>query len=406
MGGMVLDGETFDSIVTDPPYDLVSIVKRFGKAGAAPARGGVYARSSRGFMGKAWDGTGVAFDPNTWAAALHVLKPGGHLVAFGGSRTWHRMAVAIEDAGFEIRDTLSWMYGTGFPKSHDISRAIYKHLGAERTEGAREWTGGGRSGGILGDAAPNMRTILDTPATPEGAEWTGWGSALKPAWEPIILARRPLSGTLAENTLQHGVAGLNIDACRVDGVKPVMVRTATVVAATAMAGTSTGATSTGEYTTEGRWPPNVLHDGSPEVLAAFARFGESRSTAQPRRNSAQPRTVAKGAESARVTGGHEDSGSAARFFPALPFTDDDWRFWYSGKAGKADRAGSRHPTVKPVALMQWLCRLVTPPGGRILDPFAGSGTTLQAAHACGFAGVGIEQDPEYQADIRSRLALL
>ena len=378
---MVLDGEQFDSIVTDPPYDLVSIVRRFGKAGAAPAKGGVYARSSRGFMGKEWDATGVAFDPETWATALHTLKPGGHLIAFGGSRTWHRMACAIEDAGFEIRDSLSWLYGTGFPKSHDISLAIDKHLGAERTEGAREWSGGGRSGGIVGTEAPNSRTIHDTPATPAGAEWAGWGSALKPAWEPIVLARRPLAdrgkgrkGTLATNTLLHGVGGLNLDACAVPVLgDSALVRTALQRYDNAVFGAGLGAGRQTEP--DGRFPPNVLHDGSPEVLAAFGRFA----------------TAAR---------------DPAEYFPALPFTDEDWRFWYSGKAGKVDRAGSRHPTVKPLALMQWLCRLVTPPGGRILDPFAGSGTTLQAAHACGFAGVGIERDPEYQADIRFRLAML
>lgn len=378
MAGMVLDGEQFDSIVTDPPYDLVSIVKRFGKAGAAPAKGGVYARSSRGFMGKEWDATGVAFDPETWVTALHTLKPGGHLIAFGGSRTWHRMACAIEDAGFEIRDSLSWLYGTGFPKSHDISLAIDKHLGAERTEGARERSGGGRSGGIVGTEAPNTRIIHDIPATPEGAAWDGWGSALKPAWEPIILARRPLAGTLATNTLTHGVGGLNTNACRV--AFPEGETTASAPRAGAGSGAPAGNVPFAGGVVSpphdaGRFPPNVLHDGSPEVLAAFNRFT----------------TAAR---------------HPADYFPALPFTDEDWRFWYSGKAGKADRAGSRHPTVKPLALMQWLCRLVTPPGGRILDPFAGSGTTLQAAHACGFAGVGIERDPDYQADIRFRLAML
>lgn len=327
-----------DSVVTDPPYDLTSIVKRFGKEGAAAAKShgptGVYGRASRGFMGQQWDGTGVAFDPETWVAVYNCMKPGAYLAAFGGTRTFHRMAVAIEDAGFEIRDTLMWLYGTGFPKSHDVAKGIDKALGAERGKvrfAARPATSGTMAG--ASDSRPwidasrkvGYHEVADNnPATAAAAEWVGWGTALKPAFEPIILARKPFTGTVAANVAAHGTGGINIDACRIPAP-------------------------------EGRWPANVLHDGSPEVLAAFG-----------------------------------DSGSAARFF-------------YCAKAGKADRAGSKHPTVKPQALMRWLVKLVTPPGGLIIEPFAGSGSTVEAGVTEGFDVMAIEMGADYCQDIHNRM---
>lgn len=309
-----LPASSVDAVVTDPPYGL-------------------------NFMGKAWD-DGVAFRPETWAAALRVLKPGGHMVCFGGTRTQHRMACAVEDAGFEIRDSLMWIYGSGFPKNKN---------------------------------------------------------ALKPAHEPIILARKPLVGTVAGNTLAHGVGGLNIDACRIEcEARPIMVRTETVVSASSMAGVSTGATNSGEMTNLGRWPANVILDGSDEVLEAFAVFGE-RGAAAPIRGT-EPSVPAKGdvvyGFRRRVPAIHHgDTGTAARFF-------------YSAKASAADRAGSKHPTVKPQALMRWLCRLVTPPDGTILDPFAGTGSTLQAARDSGFNSIGIEVEAEYFADMQRRLGIV
>lgn len=340
---LAASGTLFDAMVTDPPYDLVSVVKRFGGANAAPAKhgtNGLFARQSRGFMGKEWDGTGVAFSPDTWRLAYDVLKPGAHLLAFGGSRTYHRMAVAIEDAGFEIRDCIMWLYGTGFPKSHNLDGA-----------------------------------------------WDGWGTALKPAFEPIIVARKPLDGTVAANVLAHGTGALNIDASRIAAPEGKT---------TGGRGRSDGAVgrqpSTGYDAAAGRWPANVIHDGSDEVLEAFAAYGESKSSDRPRHNGAF-KSVAKGQETARTSHGHADTGTAARFF-------------YSAKASAADRANSKHPTVKPLALMRYLVTLVTPPGGTVLDPFSGSGTTLQAAAECGFNAVGIERDPEYQADILRRIARL
>ena len=361
---------SIDSVVTDPPYALVSIGKRFGKAGAAPAKhgaDGLYARASAGFMGQSWDTGETAFAVEFWAEVLRVLKPGGHLVAFSGTRTYHWMACAIEDAGFEIRDQIGWLYGSGFPKSHDVSKAIDKALGYERRKvryAARPATSGSMAGSA--DTRPWIvksresgfhEAASDEAASDEAAEWIGWGTALKPAWEPIVLARKPLVGTIAANVLAHRTGGLAIDATRVG---------------TALRSRSTGekisensSMSGGNYSrefdgfVEGRWPANIVHDGSDDVVDAFPVDGVE---------------------------------TAARFF-------------YSAKADAHDRVSSKHPTVKPVALMQWLCRLVTPKGGVVLDPFAGSGTTGEAAWREGFRAVLIEREPRYAEDIRRRLRL-
>jgi hypothetical protein len=228
-----LEPDSIDAIVTDPPYDLVSVTRRFGGQNArnTPAMetetGSVWARKARGFMGKTWDGTGVAFRPETWELALRVAKPGAYLLAFGGTRTYHRLAAAIEDAGWEIRDTLVWAYASGFPKSLDVSKAIDKAAGAERTvvgtrqplgrEGRTSYTAatsptymeGGDFGVSLGGVP------VTAPATPDAEKWAGWGTALKPAWEPIVMARKPLVGTVAANVLRYGTGALNIDATRI-----------------------------------------------------------------------------------------------------------------------------------------------------------------------------------------------
>lgn len=362
---------SIDSIVTDPPYALVSIQKRFGGANAAPTKDGdVYSRASSGFMGKQWDTGEVAFSEVFWAECLRVLKPGGHVVAFSGTRTYHRMAVAIEDAGFEIRDQLAWCYFSGFPKSHNVGRAIDKHLGAERekvrvdnprianmptanTGAGRPWLDAAIERGYHEKAG-------DEPATPQAAAWNSWGTALKPAWEPIALARKPLTGTVAANVLEHGTGALNIDGCRIGdsgGTATVAGdrRNTTVHAFGDGLGAQGGSiVDIGK----GMWPANVLTDGSSEVLAAC--------------------------------------GDAA---------DNVSRLYFSAKADKLDRIGSKHPTVKPVDLMQWLCRMVTPPGGVVLDPFAGSGSTGEAAWREGFSAILIEREEEYQSDIAARLEL-
>jgi transcriptional regulator with XRE-family HTH domain len=360
-----IDTNTIDAIVTDPPYGL-------------------------SFMGKRWDYDVPSVE--VWYECLRVLKPGGHLLAFAGTRTQHRMAVRIEDAGFEIRDMIAWVYGSGFPKSLDVSKAIDKHGGASVAwfgPWFRKWrTEHGitqkqvaalfpsKTGGLTGCVANwelgfNLPTpdqfnlIRDTfglpfdsieaaerevvaqqrgtvlavapgqdndrssttlditaPATPAAQQWAGWGTALKPALEPITVARKPLTGTVAANVLEHGTGALNVDGCRVGDAS-------------------------------GRWPANLIHDGSEEPAALL--------------------------------------GDAARFF-------------YCAKASRSDRGeGNNHPTVKPTDLMRYLCRLVTPPGGTVLDPFTGSGSTGKAAALEGFHFLGIEREAEYLDIARARI---
>ena len=293
---LVDKGIQVDSIVTDPPYHLTSIVERFGKEGSAPAKDkdGAFQRQSKGFMGKEWDGGDIAFRKETWELFMKVLKPGGHLLAFSGSRTYHRMAVAIEDAGFNIRDQIMWLYGSGFPKSHN-----------------------------LGD---------------------GWGTALKPAHEPIVLARKKIEGTNKQNREKYGTAGLNIDACRVglsEGDDPRLGGKGTwktdKMAKDVYDGGYTGVeTGSSEL---GRFPANVMHNG----------------------------------------------------------LEEDWaRYFYCPKTSKAEKGkDNSHPTVKPIKLMKYLCRLITPKGGTVLDPFMGSGSTGIAAKDEGFEFIGIEREKEY-----------
>lgn len=387
--------DSIDSVVTDPPYALVSIVKRFGAEGAAPAKGDVYARASAGFMGKQWDTGETAFDPAFWAEVRRVLKPGGHLIAFGGTRTYHRLACAIEDGGFEIRDQLAWIFGSGFPKSHDVSKGIDKAAGAEREvvgEIPDRWTGAGAVLNFATDRAQESVKVRGGAATPEAAQWQGWGTALKPAQEPICLARKPLIGTVAGNVLKHGTGALNIDASRIESGADHAAKCASVVG---LASNRTGdvygewsGARTDSHSALGRWPANVIHDGSPEVLAGFP---ETQASSDRPRNNGEFKSVAKGRELPHVTGGHADTGgSAARFF-------------YTPKADKLDRLDSKHPTVKPVDLMAYLIKLVTPPGGTVLDPFAGSGSTGMAAMREGFDAILIEREAEYVADIQRRL---
>lgn len=355
-----------DSIVTDPPYEL-------------------------GFMGKAWDASGIANSVEMWREALRVLKPGGHLLAFSGSRTYHRMVCAIEDAGFEIRDQIMWVYGSGFPKSLDVSKAIDKAAGAEREiVSERPASGIGHNGTAFGGHAEGATQKFDAgPATDAARQWEGWGTALKPAHEPICVARKPLVGTVAANVLAHGTGALNIDGCRVGGEGGTRL-----VAVTKKGdGIFQGGVNTGAFGEVvpglGRWPANLIHDGSDEVLALF-----------PESNGSGPaRTLKRGARDGEGWGMADEpgelrdagTGSAARFF-------------YCAKASKSDRGpGNTHPTVKPLALMRYLLRLVTPPGGHALDPFAGSGSTIVAGLQEGFRMTGIELIDEH-ADIAERRA--
>lgn len=317
-----------DAIVTDPPYGL-------------------------SFMGKRWDYDVPSVE--LWAECLRVLKPGGHLLAFAGTRTQHRMAVRIEDAGFEIRDMIAWVYGSGFPKSLDVSKAIDKAAGVEREKVLVPTKAGNTRGerGIsyAGESFSGF-TDISEPVTDAARQWQGWGTALKPALEPITVARKPLIGTVASNVLAHGTGAINIDGCRVDASgRPPLIESKAEASQNAFGDGLNGSRCAG-VTTEGRWPANLIHDGSDE-----------------------PATLL---------------GDAARFF-------------YCAKASKSDRgAENTHPTVKPTDLMRYLCRLVTPPGGVVLDPFMGSGSTGKAAMLEGFQFIGIERDPAYVAIAASR----
>lgn len=408
-----------DAVVTDPPYHLTSIVKRFGGRNAAPCRpgtDGLYARASRGFMGKEWDGGDIAFRVETWAKVLRVLKPGGHLVAFSAPKCSHRMVCAIEDAGFEIRDGLMWMFGSGFPKSHDVSKGIDKAAGAKREKIAvgapvRRMIPGAdqdATGSWTKDNGREYQPGVELPVTDAPREWEGWGTALKPAYEPICLARKPLGEkTVAANMLAHGTGAIHVDACRVEATdenpsiarrqgavnhlsdKPAREMEAQGRMASRQSPEAFRASRAGKAL--GRFPANVVHDGSAEVVAAFPETGAASASARGGSNP-NPMDWGNRRSDGGLVKGHDDAGgSAARFF-------------YSAKADSRDRLGSKHPTVKPVDLMRWLCRLVTPPGGVILDLFAGTGTTGEAALLENFSAVLIEREAEYRADIARRMA--
>jgi len=318
-----MDACSVDSVVTDPPYGL-------------------------SFMGKRWDYDVPSVE--IWAECLRVLKPGGHLLAFAGTRTQHRMAVRIEDAGFDIRDMIAWVYGSGFPKSHNLD-----------------------------------------------GEWEGWGTALKPALEPITVARKPLNVTVAANVAEWGTGAINVDGCRVgaDEGRP-LIESRSDPSLNAFGDGLNGSRHAGT-TTQGRWPANLIHDGSDEVVGLFPVTNPSKAANRGMQNSGRHGGIAEvgGNKKAGTEGvrGHDDAGgSAARFF-------------YCAKASKSDRGeGNGHPTVKPTDLMRYLCRLVTPPGGLVLDPFCGSGSTGKAAALEGFRFIGIEREAEYVEIVKARIA--
>lgn len=363
MAGM--EADSVDAIVTDPPYGLE-------------------------FMGKEWDRLLVkdrdagypscrhAHGPNeyksgmiaqewhyAWAAeALRVLKPGGHMLAFGGTRTFHRLTCAIEEAGFEIRDCLMWLYGSGFPKSHDVSKAIDKAAGFARHTYSDHRNGPNTKASSKGDkysgGYKNSEGVA-APATDAARRWEGWGTALKPAWEPIILAHKPFKGTVAANIQEHGTDAINVDGCRIETGDNPNGGAHSKAGIPRNDGWGMQTAGAGEYKQPlGRWPANLLLDEAAGVMLD--------------------------AQSGEKTG-----GGASRFF-------------YAAKASRAERNGATHPTVKPLDLMRWLVRLVTPPGGTVLDPFAGSGTTLIAAIMEGMVPIGIELSEEYIAQAEKRLS--
>ena len=523
---LFMDTNSVDAIVTDPPYEL-------------------------GFMGKGWDASGIANSVEMWREALRVLKPGGHLLAFSGSRTYHRMVCAIEDAGFEIRDQIMWVYGSGFPKSLDVSKAIDKAAGAEREVLGVIDPRGSFDGRERGSSAINKnwraaegrsdirdlsKKSLTAPATDAARQWQGWGTALKPAHEPIVVARKPLVGTVAANVLRHGTGALNIDGCRVPHVTiegGTLAQNSHLRASIRRAAGDSMFGNTEESAASmealGRWPANLIHDGSDEVLAAFpqapGQMAKASEADTPRNGQHIYSAMTRGSNGAEP---RADAGSAARFFKeakwdsstdaptaaqssnlqnalavivqnavatwpslagilssdstalSMSVTPSEFetlrdcfigamlpieseflpeslhekhspchslarvavskdrmtgtttittslsrsdgfaeavtfsitptsldrgaldcgrspaRFTYCAKASKSDRGeGNVHPTVKPTDLMRYLCRLVTPPGGTVLDPFMGSGSTGKAALLEGFKFVGIEQDEGY-----------
>ena len=390
-----LPDNSVDSIVTDPPYEL-------------------------GFMGKSWDSTGIAYNVEMWKQCLRVLKPGGHLVAFSGSRTYHRMAVAIEDAGFQIRDQMMWVYGSGFPKSHNIGKALDKLAGAEREVIGQKEPCGMFSPDVphFGNASDVIETYKSSPITAPSTEaakqWDGWGTALKPAHEPIVLARKPLEKGLsvAENVLKWGVGGINIDGCRVTHNEPIKIMKAQQ-GGNKVFGQGGRYEETTELKQNGRFPANLMHDGSQEVLDLFP---ESNGGAAPKKAN-DISTLYEGGwkgieREERIDFG---KGSAARFFycPKANKKDRDEGCEDFDERRESDRPSddkvcgdnprnlsntprkNSHPTVKPTELMRYLCRLVTPPNGTVLDPFNGSGSTGKAAVLEGFNYIGIELDPEY-----------
>jgi site-specific DNA-methyltransferase (adenine-specific) len=396
-----LADNSVDSIVTDPPYEL-------------------------GFMGKGWDSSGIAYSVQLWTECLRVLKPGGHLLSFGGTRTFHRVAVAIEDAGFEIRDNIAWLYGSGFPKSLDVSKAIDKAAGAERervpyvggiASGQNNYGGGGKIhlGSKVGDKA----------STPEAQQWNGWGTALKPAHEPIIVARKPLIGTVAHNVLTHGTGALNIDGSRI--------------------GTGTGKTRTVNYpdirgdnfqqgkesysergtvqrevVDKGRWPANIILDEHTAGLLDEQTCSLKGASSRTARNRHVPLPNSPQLGDLVSSEVYADSGGASRFFyvakaskrdrnqglDEMPIKRPDNRS--STGMGTFEEKGVQpqqnfHPTVKPTALMEYLVKLVTPPNGTVLDPFTGSGSTGKAAILNGFDFIGIEMTEDYLPIIDARL---
>lgn len=398
-----------DSIVTDPPYEL-------------------------GFMGKSWDSSGIAYSVELWQECLRVLKPGGHILAFGGSRTWHRLAVAIEDAGFELRDSIAWLYGSGFPKSLNISKAIDKDAGAERDE----WpTLPMQEKGEVGEISKNRRCAIclkalasgnpcqcdrtSTAITSDAKKWDGWGTALKPAFEPIVVGRKPLVGTVAANVLAYGTGGLNIDASRIKmstedeknsannwkpqgyELKDNIYEIGSKVIAT-------------EQNNQGRWPANIILD---EFTASLLdeQSGVTKSQAGGRstgRNFGQDYDNDFSTDRART--GHSDSGGASRFFYVAKASKrdrneglDDQPQKASSNYGSIQERSSNpvkanfHPTVKPTELMRYLIKLVTPANGIVLDPFTGSGSTGKAALLDGYQFIGIELTTDYLPIIEGRL---
>ncbi|NIG12976.1 site-specific DNA-methyltransferase [Pantoea sp. Al-1710] len=375
-----LPENSVDSIITDPPYglskapDMTEVLTHW-------LNGDDYEHRGSGFMGKTWDS--FVPGPSVWRRCLAVLKPGGHLLSFFGSRTYDLGTTAIRLAGFEIRDQIMWVYGSGFPKSHNLGRAIDKALGIKPT------------------VIPYAEGDLHVPTSQDAKNWDGWGTALKPAHEPICVARKPFTGSVVQNVLKHGTGAMNINATRVGTETRYNPRSHNKPGGLSLNMSVCGMPEDGVGSlVSGRWPANFCHDGSEEVLNLFPH-----STSNGNRSEASRQASVKGTSwlmDNHMSQEYSDSGSVARYF-------------YCAKASKQDRdeglhmmsetqTRNPHPTVKPTSLMAWLCRLVTPTGGVILDPFMGSGSTGKAAVIEDFDFIGMESDSDYFDIARQRIA--
>lgn len=406
----VIETESIDSIVTDPPYGLTSIVKRFGSDDAKPAgeaKDGSFARLTKGFMGKTWDGSGIEYNVEAWCRCYEVLKPGGYLLAFGGSRTFYRIACAIEDAGFEIRDTVMWLYGSGFPKSMNIGLAIDRKNGVESE-------------------------IVET------GKWEGWGTALKPAFEPVIVARKPFKGSCIDNVIKYGVGGVNIDECRIGnetikgGTAPsfrdIGKKSKEAIGIDKLSFGQVQNAERIEYPEHnGRFPSNVIftYDDNDfeEVCGGLPNGGKNGSISKRYKMNNQ---VYGEYGECNTWDAYNDSGSAARYFYCAKASTRDRdeglenmlsQKCNDGRNTPIDNAFQRgetlrkntHPTVKPTDLMQYLVRLVTPEGGTVLDPFNGSGSTGKAVmyenkdRNKNYKYIGIEMTEEYLPIAKARI---
>lgn len=407
----VIEPETIDSIVTDPPYEL-------------------------NFMGKGWDNAGVSFNKETWQKCFTALKPGGYLLAFGGSRTYHRIACAIEDAGFEIRDTIMWLYGSGFPKSMNIGKMYDKKMGNNREKIGETRIGKTSLGDNSGwDTSQNMKDLKASgkvDITKGCSKWEGWGTQLKPSYEPIIVARKPVKGTIIDNIIEHGVGGINIDECRVGNEKRTYKCAGGSDITVAKGAIGSGSGKDLEFTVNGRFPANTIltYDETDfeEVCGGFLNTKSGKITGKEKFT--KTNNIFSKFNPLNTERGFGDSGSASRYF-------------YCAKASKKDRdegldefeekigggmlgtqnqsllTGSgnirnnlrknTHPTVKPTELMQYLVRLVTPNGGTILDPFNGSGSTGKAVmyenkeRNKNYKYIGIELTEEYLPIAQARI---
>jgi DNA modification methylase len=363
-----------DSIVTDPPYGI-------------------------SFMAKKWDYDVPSV--KVWKEALRVLKPGGHALIACGTRTQHRMVCNIEDAGFEIRDVVSWIYGSGFPKSLNVSKQIDKAAGAEREVGKLKFKGGNQLGVINDDGWKPRDVYEDSPATEAAKQWDGWGTALKPSVEFFTLCRKPLSEkTVAANVLKWGTGGINIDGCRVGkAIKPTQ---SGMQRFREYSDKNTGQSRPKMQATtpkeQGRFPANLIHDGSQEVLDLFPETGAGNKVGTPRKSGTFFTD-----EQTQVNMKYDNGGSAARFFYCPKASKKDRNEGCEELTLQLDTEITNHPTVKPTALMAYLCRLITPTGGVVLDPYMGSGSTGKAAVREGFSFVGIELDPDYYEICKARI---